>query len=332
MLVASRAVITLGLTLLATAPLLANAQSSQRTRVWIDTDPAIGEPERDVDDGFALLQAFRSPELDIRGVSVVFGNAPFDQGLPIARHLVREWGPEGLRVFGGASSAEARGRETDATRALAEALRQGPLTILALGPATNVATVIERHPELAKRIVRIVAVAGRRPGQRFTTGNANVKGHRDFNFELDPKAFRVLIASKVPLVLTPFEISSRIWIDAADLDRLAKGPRAAQALATPAKAWLGLWQRLFSVNGFNPFDTLAVGYAVSPTSFGCETLPIEIQTLPDDITEPGMQGTAVREKPYLLVSESFKSAPDQALYCSKAPPNFKRDLIDRLLR
>lgn len=322
----------LTLFLLATAPDAANAQALERTRVWIDTDPAIGEPERDVDDGFALLQAFRSPELDIRGISVVFGNAPFDQGLPIARRLVREWGPKGLRVFGGASSAEGRGQETDATRALAEALRQAPLTILALGPATNVATVIERHPELAKRMVRIVAVAGRRPGQRFTTGATNIKGHRDFNFELDPEAFRILIASKDPLVLTPFEISSRVWIEATDIDRLAKGPPAAQALAIPARAWLNLWRRLFSVNGFNPFDTLAVGYAVSPKGFGCEALPIEIQTLPDDITEPGMQGTAVQNKPYLLVSESFKSSPGRALYCSKAPPNFKRDLLDRLLR
>jgi len=66
--------------------------------VWIDTDPAVGEPDRDVDDGLALVQAFRSPELDIRGVSVVFGNAPLDRGLPIARRLVRDFGPPRLRV------------------------------------------------------------------------------------------------------------------------------------------------------------------------------------------------------------------------------------------
>jgi hypothetical protein len=123
-----------------------------------------------------------------------------------------------------------------------------------------------------------------------------------------------------------------VWIEAADIDRLAKGPAAAQALATPARAWLNLWRRLFSVSSFNPFDTLAVGYAVSPEGFGCESRPIEIKVLPDDITEPGMQGTTVPNKPYLLVSESFKSSPDRALYCSKPPTGFKRDLFDRLLR
>ena len=300
--------------------------------VWIDTDPAIGEPERDVDDGFALVQAFRSKELGVRGISVVFGNASLAQGVPIAQRLAREFGPAGLQVFAGASSADSRGAETDASRALERALRRERLTILALGPATNVATVLQSHPELASQIVRIVAVAGRRPGQRFTTGATNRKGHRDFNFELDPEAFRVLIQSNVPLVLLPFEISSKIWIEALDIDRLASGPPSAQALATPARYWLALWRRLFAVNGFNPFDTLAVGYVVSPKDFLCESLQIEIQTLQDDVTEPGMQGGAVDRKPYLLVSKSFTSVSHRALYCSTAPAGFKRDLLDRLLR
>ena len=321
--------------LTATAILIALASSSvaqTRVPVWIDTDPALGEPERDVDDGFALVQAFRSPELEIRGISVVFGNAPLGRGVSIAQRLVTQFGPPPLRVFAGASSAASLGIETDASRALAEALRVEPMTILALGPATNVATVLRRHPELAGRILRIVAVAGRRPGQYFTTGTTNPRGHRDFNFELDPEAFRVLIASKVPLILAPFEISSKIWVEASDLDRLASGPAAAQALAAPARGWLELWRRLFAVNGFNPFDSLAVGYAVSQADFECESLPIEIHTLPDDITEPGVQGTAVQQKPYLLVSKAFTSAPTRVLYCSTAPPDFKRELLDRLMR
>jgi len=303
-----------------------------RVPVWIDTDPALGEPERDVDDGFALIQAFNSPELDIRGVSVVFGNALLDRGLPIAHRLVGDFGPQGLQVFAGASEASQLGAETEASRAMAAALRAGPLTILALGPATNVATVLKRHPELASRIVRIVAVAGRRPGQRFTTGTTNTKGHRDFNFELDPAAFRILLESKMPLVLTPFEISSKIWIEASDLDRLATGGTAAKALEQPARQWLDLWRRLFAVDGFNPFDTLAVGFVASPEGFQCEALPIAIETLPDDVTEPGVQGTKVKTKPFLLVSPSSATKLGEATYCSTAPSSFKADLLARLSR
>src|SRR4051812_20235132 len=211
----TRRIIVAAVLMLAIALVRVGAAS---TPVWIDTDPAIGEAERDVDDGVALVQAFHSPELDIRGVSVVFGNAALDRGVAIARRLVTDFGPPGLRVFAGAAKAEDLSAETDASRGLAAALQAGPLTILALGPATNVATVLMKHPELASRVTRVIAVAGRRPGQRFTTGSTNKAGHRDFNFELDPRAFQVLLDAKIELVLAPFEISSKIWITSEDLD------------------------------------------------------------------------------------------------------------------
>jgi inosine-uridine nucleoside N-ribohydrolase len=315
--------VTLGMVHAAPAP----------TPVWIDTDPAIGEPERDVDDGLALVQAFHSPELDIRGVSVVFGNAPIDRGLPIARRLVRNFGPPRLRVFRGAAQTSDPSIETEASRAMAAALRAAPLTILALGPVTNVATVLANHPELASRVTRVIAVAGRVPGQRFTTGTSNARGHRDFNFELDPRGFQRLLDSKVEIVLAPFEISSKIWIKGDDLDRLAASRSAAsRSLAAPSRAWLALWARLFGVDGFNPFDTLAVAYAISPAGFGCDTLPVRIDTLADDVTEPGVQGVQVDRKPYLLVSKSFGDAASHVTYCSSAPDTFKQDLLTRLMR
>ena len=301
--------------------------------VWIDTDPAMGEPERDVDDGVALIQAFHSPELDIRGVSVVFGNAALDRGLPIARRLVADYGPRGLGVFSGAARAADISNETDASRALAVALRAGPLTVIALGPATNVAAVLAKHPELVSRVTRVIAVAGRRPGQRFSTGTTNKAGHRDFNFELDPRAFQVLLDSKVELVLAPFEISSKIWMRNEDLDRLAaSSSAAARAIVAPSRAWLSLWNRLFGVDGFNPFDTLAVAYAISPAGFGCESLKARIETLPDDVTEPGVQGGKVDRKPYLLAAKDLPGAPARVTYCATAPASFKQDLLNRLTR
>jgi inosine-uridine nucleoside N-ribohydrolase len=304
-----------------------------RVAVWIDTDPAIGEPERDVDDGLALVQAFRSPELDIRGVSVVFGNAPLDRGLPIARRLVRTFGPPRLQVFAGAAAAADAQVETEASRALAAGLRAAPLTILALGPATNVATTLAKHPELVSRVTRIIAVAGRRPRQRFTTGTANARGHRDFNFELDPAGFQALLDSKAEIVLAPFEISSKIWLTGSDLDRIAASRSAAsRTIVPPARAWLALWARLFGVDGFNPFDTVAVAYAISSEGFACENLPARIETLVDDVTEPGVQGVKVDRKPYLLASKDFGDAAARVTYCATVPSTFKQDLLDRLMR
>lgn len=152
--------------------------------VWIDTDPSVMRGGHEVDDGFALIQAFHSPELAIRGVSIVFGNAPLEQADPIGREIVKRLGPPELPVFTGAASAADRGQETEASRAIASALRREKLTLLVLGPATNVATVLELHPELARRVTRIIAVAGRRPGQHFTSGKSG-RAFRDFNFEMN---------------------------------------------------------------------------------------------------------------------------------------------------
>lgn len=302
-----------------------------QTAVWIDADPSVGEKDRDVDDGLALIQAFNSPELDIKGISVVFGNTDLQKAIPIANFAVTTFGPQHLAelVFPGASGSSDLGKETQASKAIADALRKEKLSILALGPMTNVATAIKNHPEIVGNIKQVIAVAGRRPGQRFTSGEKNKKGHRDFNFELDPEAFQVLIDMNVPLVLAPFEISSKIWINEEDIKSFANGTSATKWLAQPAKDWLSLWQRVFFVNGFNPFDTLAITYLTSPTLIQCEILPGEIQVLADDSTEYYMQGKKVDSKPYLLASKDLKSQY-KVKYCYNSLPDFKRDLFERL--
>jgi inosine-uridine nucleoside N-ribohydrolase len=134
-------------------------------------------------------------------------------------------------------------------------------------------------------------------------------------------------------VLAPFEISSKVWLTGADLDRLAaSSSAAARALVAPARAWRSMWMRLFGVDGFNPFDTLAVAYAISPEGFACDALGARIETLADDVTEPGVQGVKVERKPYLLASRTFDDAAGRVIYCATAPAGFKEELLKRLMR
>ena len=145
--------------------------------MWIDTDPSIGIPGHEADDGFALIQAFRSPELRIRGLSVSYGNAPLRKVLPIAREIATRFGAEAgvtpNHVFAGAASRKELGTATPATAALRAALEQRPLTYLAIAPLTNLGTFLERYPELTGRIERVIFVGGRTPGHRFRAGNWN---------------------------------------------------------------------------------------------------------------------------------------------------------------
>ncbi len=303
--------------------LLGAASARAQIPVWIDTDPSVAKGGHEIDDGFALIQAFHSREIAIRGVSVVFGNAPLKTALPIARELLQLLDPGGPKPYSGAADGSQLGHATAASRALTAALRKEKLTILAIGPLTNIATVVKMHPELLGRIERVVAVAGRRPGQRFLVGTTSTRALRDFNFERDPAAFQIVLDSKVPLVLTPFEISSKVWITAHDVESLQGRSPVLDWLTPPAVDWLSVWKRSFGVDGFNPFDTLAVAVVTSPELVACETLPVRIETLPDDTG-------ASKPKPYLLLSTKIQ-AVHTASYCYQAKPKFKADLMRRLL-
>jgi pyrimidine-specific ribonucleoside hydrolase len=319
---------TLVFSLLAAAlvsPLGSLAQS--KIPAWIDTDPSVARGGHEVDDGFALIRAFHSPELEVRGVSVVFGNAPLQTAWPIGKEIVEKFGPKGLEAYKGAAGAEDLGTETEASEALERALRNEQLTILAIGPVTNLATVLKLHPELAKNVVRIVAVAGRRPGQRFVARSGNPQAFRDFNFELDPVGFQVLLDSHVPIVLTPWELSSKVWMKQEDLDLLDKGGPDAKYLVPPARDWLEWWHKNLGTEGFNPFDTLAVGYLTSPDLIECFDSEARIEMAPDDVN----RDAATRTKPYLLVSSDFKSGRPVTYCYNTSSARFKEDLLRRLL-
>lgn len=293
--------------------------------VWMDVDPAVKPGGHEPDDGLALLQAFHSPELEVRGVSVVFGNAPLDEGFPIGREIAARFGPEGLEVHRGASSAAELGEETEASRALAEALENERLTVLALGPVTNVATVLMSHPELAERIDEIVAVAGRRPGQTFVLGEGGTP-LMDFNFELDPEGFQVLLDSGVPVVLAPFEISSKTPLLEADVERFAEHPEIAEFYLEPLRDYVNWYEERFDIRAIYPFDTLAVAYLTSPEWIECEELPATIESRPNDVRPDG-------DKPYLLVSSELDAETDaRVTYCHTADEAFIPDLVRRMLR
>lgn len=300
---------------------------SATTPVWIDTDPSVARGGHEVDDGLALIQAFRAPELSVRGVSVVFGNAPLDVAFPIAERLVRELSRRQLPVHRGAATAQQRGMETDASRALAGALSKEKLTILAIGPVTNIATVVQLHPELRPQVREIIAVAGRRPHQRFLPSPTAAQPFQDFNFEKDPEAFQSLLDAGVPLVLAPWELSSKVWLHTDDLREIRASDPSTHWVTDAALDWLNLWKRKFGTDGFNPFDTLAVGYARTPSSFSCETLPVTIRVLPDDTVSSNE--SQIPRKPYLIAGRAIDSKRS-ALYCYKAPTGFAPELVQLL--
>lgn len=268
-----------------------NAKTTRR--VWIDTDPAILSGNGEVDDGFALLQALKSPELDVIGISAVFGNTDIEHTFPMAKDIVRRAGKENIPVYKGHGEEGWRGR-SDAIDAMLGALCAGPLTIIALGPLTNVAAALTQPDAMMENLEEVIFVGGRRIGLEFRATPDQVDPFRDLNFELDAKAARDLTALGIRMVLAGWEVSSKMWLTQSDLDQLrADGDASVQWLAEHSQAWLDNWVANFKAPGFTPFDTLAIGWLLTPDLFDAVDWPSEVIFTPDRPlyhVDPGING------------------------------------------
>jgi purine nucleosidase len=254
-------------------------------RIWIDTDAACGvDPHADPDDCFALLVLFGNPALEVAGISTVFGNAPLDATDRVTRELVDHIEQERAPLAVHRGSASAAAENAPAHAALQAALEEARLTIVALGPLTNIAAVLRAQPELRFEVVRIIAVMGRRPGHVFHptegSGGAMLFGHgpifRDLNFISDPHAAQELIRLRVPLILVPYDAARGIELTGADLARMHAAGGAAAWVAERARGWLAYWRENVGRDGFYPFDLVGAAFAIHPAGLRCARVPVRV--------------------------------------------------------
>lgn len=258
-------------------------------RIWIDADPACGAgPRVDPDDCLAIWYLFHQVDVTIAGISTVFGNAPLQTTEAVLSELMARLEPEhgSVPVFRGAEAPlkEANGK-TEAEDALLGALSEGPLTIVALGPLTNVASALKARPELHDKVQMIIAVMGRRPGHIFHPAEGArggiLLGHgpvfRDFNVAQDPDALKVIIALDIPLVLVPYEAARGMEVDEEALERVAASGPGGRWAAERARSWLGYWKTDIGRNGFYPFDLVAAMFVARPERFACASVRADLR-------------------------------------------------------
>lgn len=243
---------------------------AKATAVWIDTDVSIGSPFREVDDAFALVLAFRCSNLRIVGISSTYGNAPLRSTTAAARELVlkcgRESGTPAPIVFRGARSPNDLGLETDATRALAEAVRtHGDLVYIALGPLTNLATFEIRHPALVRRIGRVIFLGGKTESASLRFGSRHPLVIHDANVVKDPEAARRVMQTKIPLTLAPIATAAGLELTDADLELIGKSSEAGHALERKSRVWLWFWTKFVGMRGGPIFDAAAILAAAEPS-------------------------------------------------------------------
>jgi purine nucleosidase len=190
-------------------------------RILLDTDLAMGEPGADVDDGFALAFALADPELSVELVTTVNGNTDVDTATRLTLQLLERLGRQDVPVARGAATPLVgdwtRGRpgiaRVDAPLPGHAALRivervmaePGELTVVAIGPLTNVALALALEPRIASSVAAIVVMGGVYLEQ---TNRAAVPG--EFNYWVDPYAATEVLASGAPIRAVGLDVTRRV--------------------------------------------------------------------------------------------------------------------------
>lgn len=263
-------------------------------RLLIDTDTAS-------DDAVALLMALRRPGVDVEAITVVAGNVPLDQAVQNALYTVERAGAS-VPVHAGcpapllaplrtAQSVHGedgmgdirlplRGRDPargHAVDALVSAVSRRPpheLTLVTLGPLTNVAAAFARAPELAGRL-RDVVVMG---GTSDAVGNASAVA--EFNVWADPEAAAIVFASGASLTMVGWDISRKYAVfTRADADELrALGSLGAFAADIQGAVETFALERT-GLAGFDLPDPIAMAVALDPdVATSVQELHVAVET------------------------------------------------------
>lgn len=288
-----------------------NQVPSRPRRLIIDCDPGNGMKGSDIDDGIAIALALAAQDqISLEMVTVVAGNTAVDDGYRVARTLLAALGAD-IPVHVGAarglveppepwSSRRARTDipaevmaawddvpapgdyavpiDDDAAGAIvrAAAAAPGEITLVAVGPLTNVAHALGRRPELAHELAEIVVMGG----------VFHVPGFlQELNFAMDPEAADVVMGSGAKVTLVPLDTTTRTRLLPEVLEGWArmKSPLTDYLTAT-TRPWLQLTGYRDGRPGCYLHDPLAMAHLLDP----------QVGTYQDMVVGVELHGTLTR--------------------------------------
>ncbi|WP_375263033.1 nucleoside hydrolase [Palleronia sp.] len=262
-------------------------------KIIIDTDPG-------QDDAVAILTALASPEIEVLGITAVAGNVPLDLTQKNARIVCELAGRTDIPVFAGArqplkrplvTAEHVHGRtgldgpvlpdptmplqDRHAADFIVETLRReapGTVTLVPIGPLTNIAMALMKAPDIAPKIARIVLMGG----AYFEVGN--ITPAAEFNIYVDPEAAQTVFRSGVPITVMPLDVTHKAMVTGARNDAFrALGSPVGRAVAEMTDFFERFDKEKYGSDGAPLHDPCTVAWLLKPELFTGREINVEIE-------------------------------------------------------
>ena len=266
---------------------------SEPRKIIIDTDPG-------QDDAAAIMLALGSPELQILGITTVAGNVPLSRTSTNARIILEFCSRPDVKVFAGADRPIARPlvtaehvhgktgldgpelhepemplQEQHAVDFIIETLTREPagtVTLCTLGPLTNIATALQKAPEIAGRVRELVMMGG-----GFFEGG-NITPAAEFNIYVDPEAAAAVFQSGIPIVMMPLDVTHKVLTLKSRVAKLrALGSRPAIALVEMLDFFERFDIEKYGSDGGPLHDPTVIAYLLKPDLFSGRDCNVEVE-------------------------------------------------------
>jgi inosine-uridine nucleoside N-ribohydrolase len=257
------------------------------TPIVIDCDPGH-------DDAIAILLALASPELDVRAITTVAGNQTLDKTTRNALVVLEVAGRTDIPVAAGADAPlrrplrtaahvhgesgldgpvlpepSARPVDMHAVDLLAEAIEPG-VVLVPTAPLTNIALLLELHPDVRERLEAIVWMGG-------AIAEGNVTPAAEFNAFVDPEAAAAVFASGIPITMIGLDVTHKALFTRSHADRLRGTGRAGRFVAELSDFFQRFHEASYGLDGSPIHDAVAVAQVIDPTLVSTRHVNVEVE-------------------------------------------------------
>lgn len=261
----------------------------KKRKIILDCDPGH-------DDAIAIMLAARHPAIDLLGITIVAGNqtlnktlvnglnvcqkldinVPIHAGMPkpimreqiVADNIHGESGLDGPKFAPLVRKAESK----HAIQYIIDTLMNsdGDITLVPVGPLTNIAFAMRMQPAIMPKIREIVLMGG-------AYGTGNFTPSAEFNIYADPEAARVVFTSGVPLVMMGLDLTNQTTCTADVISRMKKvGGPAGELFSDIMSFTLKTQYENYGLAGGPVHDATCIGYLINPDAFKMQDMYVEI--------------------------------------------------------